>query len=211
MCPKDHVHGDWASNIAVQLAKKAGTKPCDPAEPLATAPAGVNGIIRVEVAGSGFINITPSSVSTTAMVNTVLATGTVTDADKHLSKVSEYDRSDHLGGQTLGLELASANPTGPIHIGGAHWTAVGDAMTRVFGTNGTKVVREYYFNDHDEQTSRFAKSLVATQVEVSSLGEAGCQIETPRGGYKSVYINGIATHVQAEAGFDGVNLTTLAH
>ena len=211
MRPKDRAHGDWASNIAMQLAKKAGMKPRDLAEPFAAALAEADGIAKVEVAGPGFINITLDSASAAAVVDTVLAAGAVTDADKHLNKVNEYGRNDHLGGQTLNLELVSANPTGPIHIGGTRWAAVGDAMARVLEANGAKVVREYYFNDHGEQINRFAKSLVAAWAEANNLGEAGYQTETPCDGYKGAYINEIAARVQAEAESDGVDLTALAH
>ena len=118
MRPKDRAHGDWASNIAMQLAKKAGMKPRDLAEPFAAALAEADGIAKVEVAGPGFINITLDSASAAAVVDTVLAVGAMTDTDKHLNKVNEYGRNAHLGGQTLNLEFVSANPTGPIHIGG---------------------------------------------------------------------------------------------
>ena len=209
--PKARAHGDWASNIAMQLAKKAGMKPRDLAEPFAAALAEADGIAKVEVAGPGFINITLDSASAAAVVDTVLAAGAVTDADKHLNKVNEYGRNDHLGGQTLNLEFVSANPTGPIHIGGTRWAAVGDAMARVLEANGAKVVREYYFNDHGEQINRFAKSLVAAWAEANNLGEAGYQTETPCDGYKGAYINEIAARVQAEAESDGVDLTALAH
>ena len=211
MRPKDRAHGDWASNIAMQLAKKAGMKPRDLAEPFAAALAEADGIAKVEVAGPGFINITLDSASAAAVVDTVLAAGAGTDADKHLNKVNEYGRNDHLGGQTLNLEFVSANPTGPIHIGGTRWAAVGDAMARVLEANGAKVVREYYFNDHGEQINRFAKSLVAAWAEANNLGEAGYQTETPCDGYKGAYINEIAARVQAEAESDGVDLTALAH
>ncbi len=196
MRPKDRAHGDWASNIAMQLAKKAGMKPRDLAEPFAAALAEADGIAKVEVAGPGFINITLDSASAAAVVDTVLAAGAVTDADKHLNKVNEYGRNDHLGGQTLNLEFVSANPTGPIHIGGTRWAAVGDAMARVLEANGAKVVREYYFNDHGEQINRFAKSLVAAWAEANNLGEAGYQTETPCDGYKGTYINEIAARVR---------------
>ena len=199
MRPKDRAHGDWASNIAMQLAKKAGMKPRDLAEPFAAALAEADGIAKVEVAGPGFINITLDSASAAAVVDTVLAAGAVTDADKHLNKVNEYGRNDHLGGQTLNLEFVSANPTGPIHIGGTRWAAVGDAMARVLEANGAKVVREYYFNDHGEQINRFAKSLVA-----AAHGE-----ETPIDGYKGAYIDEIAKRVIDEANADGVDVLSL--
>ena len=199
MRPKDRAHGDWASNIAMQLAKKAGMKPRDLAEPFAAALAEADGIAKVEVAGPGFINITLDSASAAAVVDTVLAAGAMTDTDKHLNKVNEYGRNAHLGGQTLNLEFVSANPTGPIHIGGTRWAAVGDAMARVLEANGAKVVREYYFNDHGEQINRFAKSLVA-----AAHGE-----ECPADGYKGAYIDEIARRVIDEAQADGVDVLNL--
>ena len=162
MRPKDRAHGDWASNAAMQLAKKAGMKPRDFAELFAAELTNADGIKSVEVAGPGFINITLDSASAAAVVDTVLEAG------------SDYGKNDHLSGKTLNLEFVSANPTGPIHIGGTRWAAVGDSMARVLEANGAKVVREYYFNDHGEQINRFAKSLVA-----AAHGE-----ETPIDGYK---------------------------
>ena len=169
MRPKDRAHGDWASNAAMQLAKKAGMKPRDLAELFAAELTNADGIKSVEVAGPGFINITLDSASAAAVVDTVLEAG------------SDYGKNDHLSGKTLNLEFVSANPTGPIHIGGTRWAAVGDSMARVLEANGAKVVREYYFNDHGEQINRFAKSLVA-----AAHGE-----ETPIDGYKGAYIDEI--------------------
>ena len=110
-----------------------------------------------------------------------------------------YGKNDHLGGETLNLEFVSANPTGPIHIGGTRWAAVGDSMARVLEANGAKVVREYYFNDHGEQINRFAKSLVA-----AAHGET-----TPIDGYKGAYIDEIAKRVIDEAQADGVDILNL--
>ena len=182
MRPKDRAHGDWASNAAMQLAKKAGMKPRDFAELFAAELTNADGIKSVEVAGPGFINITLDSASAAAVVDAVLEAG------------SDYGKNDHLGGETLNLEFVSANPTGPIHIGGTRWAAVGDSMARVLEANGAKVVREYYFNDHGEQINRFAKSLVA-----AAHGE-----ETPIDGYKGAYIDEIAKRVIDEAQADGV-------
>ena len=187
MRPKDRAHGDWASNIAMQLAKKAGMKPRDLAEPFAAALADAEGVKSVEVAGPGFINITLDSASAAAVV------------DKVLSEGAAFGRNDHLGGETLNLEFVSANPTGPIHIGGTRWAAVGDSMARVLEANGAKVVREYYFNDHGEQINRFAKSLVA-----AAHGE-----ECPADGYKGAYIDEIAQRVIDEAKADGVDVLSL--
>ena len=187
MRPRDRSHGDWASNVAMQLAKKAGMKPRELAELFARELSGTDGIASVEVAGPGFINITLDSASAAAVVDKVLAEG------------KSYGSNDHLSGNTLNLEFVSANPTGPIHIGGVRWAAVGDSMARVLEANGAKVVREYYFNDHGEQINRFAKSLVA-----AAHGEP-----TPADGYKGSYINEIADRVLAEAKADGVDIMTL--
>ncbi|MFR0568664.1 arginine--tRNA ligase [Bifidobacterium apri] len=187
MRPKDRSHGDWASNAAMQLAKKAGMKPRDLAELFAARLQSADGIAAVEVAGPGFINITLDSASAAAVVDAVLTQG------------AQFGRNDHLSGQTLNLEFVSANPTGPIHIGGTRWAAVGDSMARVLEANGAKVVREYYFNDHGEQINRFAKSLVA-----AAHGEV-----TPADGYKGAYIDEIAQRVIDEAKADGVDVLSL--
>ena len=187
MRPKDRAHGDWATNVAMQLAKKAGMKPHDLAELFAERLQEAEGIARVEVAGPGFINITLDSASAAAVVDAVLNQG------------ADFGKNTHLSGKTLNLEFVSANPTGPIHIGGTRWAAVGDSMARVLEANGAKVVREYYFNDHGEQINRFAKSLVA-----AAHGE-----ETPADGYKGAYINEIADAVIKEAQADGVDILSL--
>lgn len=187
MRPKDRAHGDWATNVAMQLAKKAGMKPHDLAELFAERLQEAEGIASVEVAGPGFINITLDSASAAAVVDEVLKQGV------------DFGKNAHLSGKTLNLEFVSANPTGPIHIGGTRWAAVGDSMARVLEANGAKVVREYYFNDHGEQINRFAKSLVA-----AAHGE-----ETPADGYKGAYINEIADAVIKEANADGVDILSL--
>ncbi|MGO5363876.1 MULTISPECIES: arginine--tRNA ligase [unclassified Bifidobacterium] len=187
MRPKDRNHGDWASNAAMQLAKKAGMKPRDLAQLFAARLQSADGIAAVEVAGPGFINITLDSASAAAIVDAVLAQG------------AQFGRNDHLSGQTLNLEFVSANPTGPIHIGGTRWAAVGDSMARVLEANGAKVIREYYFNDHGEQINRFAKSLVA-----AAHGE-----QTPADGYKGAYIDEIAQRVIEEAKADDVDILAL--
>lgn len=187
MRPKDRAHGDWASNAAMQLAKKAGMKPRDLAQLFADRLASTDGIASVEVAGPGFINIVLDSASAAAVVDQVLAEG------------DQFGKNDHLAGRTLNLEFVSANPTGPIHIGGTRWAAVGDSMARVLEANGAKVVREYYFNDHGEQINRFAKSLVA-----AAHGEP-----TPVDGYKGAYIDEIAQRVIDEANADGVDILAM--
>lgn len=187
MRPKDRTHGDWASNVAMQLAKKAGLKPRDLAQLFADQLTQTEGISSVEVAGPGFINITLNSASAAAVVNKVLEAGL------------QYGKNTHLNADVLNLEFVSANPTGPIHIGGVRWAAVGDSMARVLEANGATVVREYYFNDHGEQINRFAKSLVA-----AAHGE-----ETPSDGYKGAYINEIAARVIKQAQDEGMDILAL--
>ena len=187
MRPKDRSHGDWATNIAMQLGKKAAMKPRDLAQLFADRLAAADGIASVEVAGPGFINITLDSASAAAIVDQVLAEG------------AQFGRNTHLAGRTLNLEFVSANPTGPIHIGGTRWAAVGDSMARVLEANGAKVVREYYFNDHGSQIDRFAKSLVA----------AAHKEPTPEDGYKGAYIDEIAQRVIDEAKAEGVDVLAL--
>ena len=154
-------------DAAMQLAKKAGMKPRDLAQLFADALNGTDGIAAVEVAGPGFINITLDSASAAAVVDQVLDEG------------NRFGKNNHLSGKTLNLEFVSANPTGPIHIGGTRWAAVGDSMARILQANGATVVREYYFNDHGEQINRFAKSLVA----------AAHDEPTPVDGYKGAYFD----------------------
>lgn len=187
MRPKDRSHGDWATNIAMQCAKKAGLKPRDLAQSFANELEQAAGIAKVEVAGPGFINITLDAASAASIVDTILSEG------------EAFGRNQHLADKTLNLEFVSANPTGPIHIGGTRWAAVGDSMARVLEANGATVVREYYFNDHGEQINRFAKSLVA-----AAHGEP-----VPVDGYKGAYIDEIANRVIEQAKAEGIDILTL--
>jgi arginyl-tRNA synthetase len=102
---------------------------------------------------------------------------------------AEYGHSGLLAGRSINLEFVSANPTGPIHIGGTRWAAVGDALGRLLSTQGAQVVREYYFNDHGTQIDRFADSLIA----------AAKSEPAPEDGYAGAYINDIAAQVLAQA------------
>lgn len=187
MRPKDRTHGDWATNIAMQLGKKAGMAPRDLAVLFADRLRKAEGIASVEVAGPGFINIVLDSASAAAVVDQVLSQG------------REFGQNDHLAGKTLNLEFVSANPTGPIHIGGTRWAAIGDSLARVLEANGATVVREYYFNDHGEQINRFARSLVA-----AAHGEPA-----PADGYQGEYITEIAEAVTRQAQADGVDILNL--
>ena len=175
--PRIPEHGDYASNLALQLGKKVGANPRELAGWLAEGLAKADGIASAEVAGPGFINMRLEASAQAVVVDNVIDAG---DAFGH---------SDALAGCKVNLEFVSANPTGPIHIGGTRWAAVGDALGRLLSTQGADVVREYYFNDHGAQIDRFADSLIA-----AAKGEA-----VPADGYAGTYISDIAARVLQKA------------
>ena len=147
--PRQREHGDWATNVAMQLAKKAGTNPRAFAEELARRLEATEGVATVEVAGPGFLNIRLDAASAGELARSIVELGT------------EYGTNETLAGVALNLEFVSANPTGPLHIGGVRWAAVGDSLARVLQASGATVAREYYFNDHGAQIDRFSRSLLA--------------------------------------------------
>ncbi|MCW2533720.1 MAG: argS, partial [Blastococcus sp.] len=147
--PKNREHGDYATNIALRLAKAAGRPPREVAEVLAEELRSQAGIARVDVAGPGFLNITLAQGALGQ-----IAVNAVTAADA-------YGRTDVLAGQKLNLEFVSANPTGPVTLGSTRWAAVGDALARLLEASGADVSREYYVNDAGAQIERFGRSLQA--------------------------------------------------
>jgi arginyl-tRNA synthetase len=174
--PRNPEHGDYATNVALQLAKKVGANPRELAGWLAEALTAADGIAAAEVAGPGFVNLRIEAGAQGVVVTNVLSAG------------ATYGHSADLD-LKINLEFVSANPTGPIHIGGTRWAAVGDALGRLLTTQGAEVTREYYFNDHGGQIDRFARSLVA-----AAMGEPA-----PEDGYAGSYINEIAAAVLAKA------------
>ncbi|WP_229051377.1 arginine--tRNA ligase [Aeromicrobium sp. Leaf350] len=173
--PKVKEHGDYATNIALQLGKKAGRPPRDLAQDLAGLLAEHEGIASAEIAGPGFLNLRVEAGAQGGLAVDVLAAG------------ADYGRGDVYAGQRVNLEFVSANPTGPIHIGGVRWAAVGDSLGRLLSFVGADVTREYYFNDHGVQIDRFARSLLA-----AARGE-----DAPEDGYGGQYIHDIAAQVLA--------------
>ncbi|NLA54805.1 MAG: arginine--tRNA ligase [Corynebacterium humireducens] len=171
--PRNPEHGDYATNLALQVAKKVGTNPRELATWLAEALAEDPAIDEATIAGPGFLNIRLAAAAQGEIVAKILEAG---DAYGHL---------DIYTGQRINLEFVSANPTGPIHLGGTRWAAVGDSLGRVLTAAGAQVTREYYFNDHGGQIDRFARSLVA-----AAKGEP-----TPEDGYGGDYIREIAQAV----------------
>ena len=171
--PRNPERGDYATNLALQVGRKAGANPREFAGWLATALAGADGIAAAEVAGPGFVNLRIETAAQGAIVADIVAAGT------------GYGHAGLLNGRNINLEFVSANPTGPIHIGGTRWAAVGDALGRLLATQGARVVREYYFNDHGTQIDRFVNSVIA-----AAKGEP-----TPEDGYAGAYIADIAAQV----------------
>ncbi|MEU1210449.1 arginine--tRNA ligase [Nocardia sp. NPDC005825] len=177
--PRNPEHGDYATNVAMQVGKKAGMNPRDFATLLAEALTAAEGIDAAEVAGPGFLNIRLAKAAQGAIVEKILEAG------------AKFGTADAMGGTRINLEFVSANPTGPIHLGGTRWASVGDALGRILAAQGADVTREYYFNDHGAQIDRFANSLVA-----AALGQP-----TPEDGYAGDYISDIAdTVVKANPG-----------
>ncbi|MGY1650092.1 arginine--tRNA ligase [Geodermatophilus sp. SYSU D01119] len=173
--PKNPEHGDYATNVALRLAKPAGMPPRAVADLLAAELREQPGVDRVDVAGPGFLNVT-------------LAQGALGQiAVRAVTAGEAYGRTTPLAGQTLNLEFVSANPTGPVHIGGSRWAAVGDAIGRLLEASGAAVTREYYINDAGAQIDRFARSLQA-----AATGEP-----VPEDGYGGAYIGDIAASVVA--------------
>jgi arginyl-tRNA synthetase len=171
--PKSREHGDYATNVALRLAKPAGRPPREVAELVAARLREHPGIERADVAGPGFLNVTLAKDALAGLVRTIL------------TAPAGYGHGDVLAGSHLNLEYVSANPTGPLHLAHARWAATGDSLARLLTAAGAEVTREYYFNDAGAQIDRFANSLVA----------AATGAPTPENGYAGDYIDEIAATV----------------
>jgi arginyl-tRNA synthetase len=170
-------HGDYASNVAMQLAKAAGMPPRELAEIVARHLRSAGGVRAVEVAGPGFLNISLDSETAGRLALTIVAAGPA------------YGRSETLRKQRINLEFVSANPTGPVHLGHTRWAAVGDSLRRILEAAGADVVSEYYINDAGVQMQKFAASLHA-----AAYGQ-----EPPADGYGGEYIADVAKRILAAA------------
>ena len=173
--PKDRDHGDYATSIALQLAKPAGKNPRDVAQIICGLLAGTEGISKVEIAGPGFINITLNRANQAELVVTIL------------KATKDYGKGSALTGVRVNLEFISANPTGPLHLGHTRWAAVGDSLGRVLSAAGADVKREFYINDRGNQMDLFGAS-----VEAAALGNP-----IPEDGYQGAYIADLAKEVVA--------------
>ncbi len=174
--PKNRDHGDYATSIALQLAKPAGKNPREVAQIIIDQLRGASGISKLEIAGPGFINITLDRTSQAELVTTILKNG------------KSYGHGNALAGVRINLEFISANPTGPLHLGHTRWAAVGDALGRVLSAAGADVTREFYINDRGNQMELFGAS-----VEAAALGNP-----IPENGYQGDYIVDLAAAVVAQ-------------
>lgn len=171
--PKDRNHGDWASNLALQLAKKAGMNPRQVAELVAARLREAEGVAAVDIAGPGFLNITLDAASAGELARTIV------------EGAEAYGDNEALVGHTINLEFISANPTGHLHIGHTRWAALGDSMRRLLAASGADVTAEYYINDAGTQMDKFGESVLA-----AVLGEP-----TPEGGYPGEYVQELGQKV----------------
>ena len=174
--PKSREHGDYATNVAMVLAKRVQRPPREIAEALASELGGYAGIAQVDVAGPGFVNITLEAASHAEVARTVVEAG------------PDYGVGEALAGTKVNVEFISANPTGPLHLGHTRWAAVGDAIARVLRAAGADVVREFYINDRGVQMDIFGASVMA-----SAHGEP-----VPEDGYHGGYVVDLAAAIVAE-------------
>lgn len=174
--PKNRDHGDYATSIALQLAKAAGKNPREVATLLQAAIALLPGVSKVDIAGPGFINITLDRANQAELVRTIL------------TAANGYGSGESLKGVTINLEFISANPTGPLHLGHTRWAAVGDALGRVLKAAGAKVIQEFYINDRGRQMDLFGQS-----VQAAAQGSP-----IPEDGYQGEYIKDLAKVVLAQ-------------
>ena len=176
--PKNREHGDYATSVALSLAKPANLQPRVIAQVIIDTltsndllrPAGIN---KVEIAGPGFINITLETASQAAAVVKIISLG------------KKFGTGDLLAGKKINLEFVSANPTGPLHLGHTRWAAVGDSLGRVLSAAGAQVTREFYVNDRGNQMDLFGASIRA----------AALNQPRPDDGYHGAYIEELAKEI----------------
>ncbi len=171
--PKNRDHGDYASSIALQVAKGSGRPPREIAELLKRDLEALPEVLSVDIAGPGFINITLERASQGEVVRQIREHG------------EKFGEGSTLAGVSINLEFISANPTGPLHLGHTRWAAVGDALGRVLTAAGAKVTREFYINDRGNQMDLFGASVRA----------AAMAQPIPENGYQGAYISDLAQAV----------------
>lgn len=174
--PKNRDHGDWATTVAMQLAKSAGRPPREVATVIAEGLKRSSTIADVDIAGPGFINVRLAAGAAGELARAIVEAGPA------------YGSSDVNTGQRINVEFISANPTGPLHLGHTRWAAVGDAIARVLEASGAEVAREFYINDRGVQMDKFGASIMA-----AANGQP-----IPEDGYHGEYIKDLAEQILQE-------------
>ncbi len=174
--PKSKDHGDFASNIALALAKPTGKNPREVAQLLVDELKAEKSIKKIEIAGPGFLNFTLDTASLGELARVIVEQG------------KDFGKTDTLKNQNINVEFISANPTGPLHLGHTRWAAVGDAIARVLAASGAKVVREFYINDRGIQLDKFGESIYS----------AANELPIPEDGYHGSYVKEIAKEIIQE-------------
>jgi arginyl-tRNA synthetase len=173
--PRNRDHGDYATNVALTLAKAAGVAPRDLATALAQALTSCEGIDSAEIAGPGFVNIRLDGAAQGELARGIVDAGLA------------YGTGTALAGRRVNVEFISANPTGPLHLGHTRWAAVGDAIARVLAAAGATVDKEFYINDRGVQMDKFGASVMA----------AAHGRPIPEDGYHGGYIRDLAAEITA--------------
>lgn len=184
--PRDPSHGEWATNLAMMLARPLRKRPADIARSLVAAlDLERAGVERVEIAGPGFINFHLSTSAVAGGLEGIIAAG------------ARYGGSPAGNGEKVNVEFVSANPTGPLHVGHGRQAALGDAISELLRWTGWDVSREFYYNDAGVQIANLGKSVQARVRE-----RAGHEGAIPEGGYHGAYIAEIADRYVAENAAD---------
>ena len=174
--PKSKEHGDFASNIALALAKPTGKNPREVAQLLIDTLKVEKSIKKIDIAGPGFLNFTLDTASLGELAKLIV------------EQSKDFGKTNSLKNQTINVEFISANPTGPLHLGHTRWAAVGDAIARVLAASGAKVIREFYINDRGIQLDKFGESIYA----------AANELPIPEDGYHGTYVKDIANEIVKE-------------
>jgi arginyl-tRNA synthetase len=192
--PKQAAHGDYASNVALALAKPARRNPRELAQALVAALPAAPSLAAAEIAGAGFINLRLAPSARQSIVARVLREG------------PGFGGSQADSGKTVMIEFVSANPTGPLHVGHGRQAALGDSLGNLLATQGYAVTREYYYNDAGQQIENLAISVRARAKEL--LGEHAA---FPEDGYRGEYIVELAQRYLAEVGHDLSDIERIRH
>ncbi|HVF65028.1 MAG TPA: arginine--tRNA ligase [Casimicrobiaceae bacterium] len=188
--PKLAEHGDYASNVALALAKRIGRKPRELAVTIASGLVeSLKGTVATaEVAGPGFLNVTLTPAARQSVVGRIFA------------QRADYGRGNAFAGQRVMVEFVSANPTGPLHVGHGRQAALGDAIANLLERQGAKVTREFYYNDAGAQIE-----MLALSVQARGRDALGQSVAFPEAGYQGDYIHEVARDYVDREGADALD------